>query len=265
MSLTLNHDQIDRAAEALVGARRSNTVIDGLPAGSEPRTLADAYAVQDRFIELLGLEVGGWYCACTNVEIQRLLSLAEPYYARLLLRDIKKSPATLRQADYPPMVVESEFAFRLRSDLPARPASYTREDVMDAIESVHPAIEVVAGHLRDWPRQSVFAVIADNGTDGALVYGESIIKDWRRLDLPGTEVRLYVNATEVRRGQGTNVLGDPLAAFVWLANARSRVGAGLKAGQIHNTGTTTSIQAAAQGDHVKVDFIGLGTAEVVIV
>ncbi len=98
---------------------------------------------------------------------------------------------------------------------------------------------IVAGHLKDWPSQDVWSVIADNGTDGALVYGDGI-EDWRRLDLVATAVTLDINGETVRTGSGANVLGDPLEAFVWLANARSRDGDGLKAGDIHNTGTATS-------------------------
>ena len=44
------------------------------------------------------------------------------------------------------------------------------------------------------------------------------------------EVALSVNGREERRGSGANVLGDPLDAFVWLANARSRAGGGLVGG-----------------------------------
>lgn len=265
MPLTLGEAEIDRAAEALARARRTVTVIDGLPEGCEPRSIEDAYAIQDRLIELLGWEVGGWYCACTNREIQQLLGLSGPYWARLLARAIMPSPARLRQADYPPMVAECEFGFRLGKDLPARPEPYTRAEVVDAITSVHPTLEIVAGYLRDWPRQSVFAVIADNGTDGALVHGEPEVADWRRLDLPAMEVRLYLNGREIQRGHGANVLGDPLVTMHWLANARRQAGAGLLAGQIHNTGTVTSMQPIGPGDHVKAHFIGLGTSEATVV
>lgn len=262
--LTLSPAEIDGAAAILEQARRTNTVIDGLPADVSPRTLADAYAVQDRLVARLGWETRGWFCASTNVEIQRMLSLDEPYCARLLASALKASPATLRQSDYPPIVVESEFAFRLARDLPPRAKPYTRAEVEAAIESVHPSIEVVAGYLRDWPKQNVFAVIADNGTDGALVYGEGV-QDWRGIDLSAVEVRLSVNGVEQRRGTGRNILGDPMTAFVWLANARRKAGDGLKAGHIHNTGTATSIMPAGPGDRVLADFGPLGRAELTIV
>jgi 2-keto-4-pentenoate hydratase len=257
--LTLSPAAIDCAAAILEQARRTNTVIEGLPAEVDPRNLADAYAVQNRLIERLGWETRGWFCACTNVEIQRMLSLAEPYCARLFVRALMASPATLRQADYPPIIVESEFAFRLARDLPPREAPYTEAEVADAVESVHPSIEVVAGYLRDWPRQNVFAVIADNGTDGALVYGEGV-REWRRHDLSTIEVVVSVNGVEQRRGSGRNILGDPMTAFVWLANARPKAGDGLKAGHIHNTGTATAILPVKAGDTVVADFGPLGAA-----
>jgi 2-keto-4-pentenoate hydratase len=152
----------------------------------------------------------------------------------------------------------------LGADLPPRADAYAREEVMAAVESVHPSIEVVAGYLKDWPSQNVFAVIADNGTDGALVYGPGV-SDWRRIDLPAVEARLSVNGVETRRGTGKNILGDPMTALVWLANARRKAGDGLKAGHIHNTGTATSIMPAGPGDHIVADFGPLGRAEMMLV
>ena len=80
----LNQQQIDAAAALLVQARRENRVIDGIPDDCRPATLEDAYAVQDRLIELLGWPTRGWFCACTNKTIQSMLGLHEPYHARLL-------------------------------------------------------------------------------------------------------------------------------------------------------------------------------------
>ena len=61
---------------------------------------------------------------------------------------------------------------------------------------------------------------------------------------------------------GANVLGDPIEALVWLVNARSRTGAGLRAGDIHNTGTATSIQWIEPGDEAVARFEGLGSVQV---
>jgi len=255
--MPLTSEQIDAAAQLLKTVRLTNSVLENIPLEYRPRNLEEAYQVQDRFIQVLGLETAGWFCACTNKRIQGILKLDEPYYARLLNDFVFEAPTTLNSKDYPPIVIECEFGFRLGSDLPRRSGPYTREEVEDAIDEVHPTIEVVAGHLKDWPKQEVWSVIADNGTDGALIYGAGT-KRWRDLDLVNTKVSLNVNGTCERLGFGKNVLGDPLDALVWLTNARSRDGDGLKAGDIHNTGTATDIYWASPGDEIVADFQELG-------
>jgi 2-keto-4-pentenoate hydratase len=229
-----------------------------------PACLADAYAISDRLAERLGWPVAGWYCACTNRDIQRLLGLDEPYYARLFARLVHSSPVTLAAQAFPPIVIECEIGFRLAEDLPQRAAAYRRDEVADAIAAVHPCIEVVAGHLADWPSQDVFSVVADNGTDGALVVGDGVAA-WRGIDLVSLPVTLSVNGERVREGRGARVLGDPLAAFVWLVNARATDGEGLRAGDVHNTGTATAICRLAGGDHAVADFGALGVAAVTLI
>ena len=100
----LTRDQVEQAARLLQSARIENCLLDSIPASIRPRTLEDAYAIQDRLIELLDADVGGWFCACTNPVIQSLLGLAEPYYARLLQDVILSEPATLEAASLPPPV-----------------------------------------------------------------------------------------------------------------------------------------------------------------
>lgn len=251
-------EQIERAAELLRSAREQNKVLECIPEAIRPMNLREAYAVQNRLVETLGWDTGGWFCACTNPTIQKILNLEEPYYARLFKKHIFAEPATLMATDYPPIVLECEFGFRLGNDLPAREAPYGAEEIVDAISEIHPTIEVVAGHLEDWPNQDVWSVIADKGTDGALIHGAGV-KDWRSLDLVNMRVTLEVNGKIERKGTGANVLGDPLKAFVWLANARSRDGDGLRAGDIHNTGTATDIYWIEPGDDVVASFEGLGS------
>ncbi len=260
----LTENQIEEAARCLTAARLENKVMAGLPEDCRPRTLEEAYAVQGRFVEMLGWEVGGWFCACTNTRIQEILKLDEPYYARLFSQYILPSPARLEAEAFPPIVLECEFGFRLSRDLPGREAPYKRAEIEAAVASVHPTIEVVAGHLENWPEQNVFSVIADNGTDGALVYGDGV-EAWQTIDLVNCAVTLTVDGNVVREGYGANVLGDPMDAFVWLANARSRDGDGLKAGQIHNTGTATDMFWIDRTGRVTVEFSGLGAVHLDVI
>jgi 2-oxo-3-hexenedioate decarboxylase/2-keto-4-pentenoate hydratase len=254
---------IDRAAALLERARRDITTIAELPEDVRPHDLADAYAISDRLDERLGWEVAGWYLGATNVAIQELLGLDGPYVARVYRRLLHMSPATLRADDFPPMVVECEFSFALRSDLEARATPYSHDEVAAAVDSVHASIEVVAGHLEDWMRQDVWSVIADNGTDGAEIVGSGCAL--HGTDLAAVQVTLERNGEPVRHGTGADVLGDPFDAFVWLANERRAAGDGLRAGMYCNTGTATAICPVGRGDHLVATFGGVGVAELSVV
>ena len=249
----LTEQQIEDAAKLLVSARISNSVIESIPVNIRPTSLKEAYAVQDCFIKQLGADTCGWFGACTNDVIQNLLRLNEPYYAYLLSDHLYQSPATIDTTKYPPIVFECEFGFVTDRDFLPEGYPYNRETIEDAIVRVCPAIEIVAGHLENWPNQDVFSVIADNGTDGALVIGEGVA-NWREIDLINIPVTLSINGNVERQGSGVNVLGDPLGAFVWLVNAVTRDGKKISAGHVQNTGTATDIYWAKPGDAAIADF-----------
>ena len=199
----------------------------------------------------------GWFLGCTNVEVQRLLGLGGPYSGAPLRGRVMESPATVARPGPLDAAFEVEFAFRLAADLPPRGAPYETSEVAACIESVHPAIEVVISHFANWTDQPIASLIADNGTDGAVVVGTGIT-DWQSIDLRALTPTLDVNDQRVREGQGANVLGDPLVAFVWLVNHCASERDGLRAGQICNTGTCTSIYFAEPGDRAEADFGALG-------
>jgi 2-keto-4-pentenoate hydratase len=209
----LTQEKIDQAAALLTQARIENKVIDCIPENIRPNSLAEAYAVQDQFIKMLSLPIGGWFGACTNETIQSMLGLYEPYYARLLSDYIFNSPAVLESCNFPPIALEVEYGFKLNKDLPNRSVIYTREEIEDSVESVHPTIEVVAAHLKNWTEQDVYSVIADNGTDGALIVGDGVT-EWQTIDMKISPVALSINGSILRTGSGVKVMGDPMECLV---------------------------------------------------
>ncbi|MEM8687073.1 MAG: fumarylacetoacetate hydrolase family protein [Pseudomonadota bacterium] len=261
MTTPLTDAQQLMAADTLLAARRSGEVIADLPAACKPQTLADALAIRDLVFAGLGEAQAGWFVGCSNPHIQRQLGLDEPYCAQLAAGTVHPSPAELPAGAFPSITLEVEFAFTLARDLAPRETPYGRAEVADAIDRVHPAIEVVTSHLADWTRQSIFNIIADNGTDGALVFGPgAALSD--AGDLSTIRTSVSVNGEEKATGSGADVLGDPLNVMVWLANRSREDGVTLNAGQIHNTGSTTPMVLATPGDTCRAVFEGLGPVEV---
>ncbi len=148
-------------------------------------------------------------------------------------------------------------AFRLASDLPPRDAPYTREELEAAAGTLHPAIEIINPIWVDFLNIGVAHVIADNSANGGLVLGDAI-EDWRELDLAGAGVKLSIGGAEVAAGAGADVLGHPLEALAWQANALSAQGLTLAAGQLVSTGTMTMLNIAEPDAPVVADFGALG-------
>src|SRR5271163_2281987 len=55
----VDRDRLHQAAELLLEARRTVQPIDDLPQGMAPRTLEEAYYVQDLMLKAIG-KAGGW-------------------------------------------------------------------------------------------------------------------------------------------------------------------------------------------------------------
>jgi 2-keto-4-pentenoate hydratase len=62
-------------------------------------------------------------------------------------------------------------------------------------------------------------------------------------------------------GIGSNVLGDPRVALLWLVNEVTSLGLTLNAGQIVTTGTCAEPLEVEAEDEIIMDFGELGTVE----
>jgi 2-keto-4-pentenoate hydratase len=145
-------------------------------------------------------------------------------------------------------------------DLPAREAPYAREDVLGAVASAHPAIEILQSRFEDPDRVDRLSQLADSLAHGAFVHGPAA-PHWREVDLAAEEVVLLVDGREVKRGRG-NPAGDMLRLLVWLANEGALWAGGIKAGQWVTTGSWTGKDYVPPGARVEARFGRMGSAVV---
>ncbi len=158
-------------------------------------------------------------------------------------------------------VAEPEFAFRMRVDLPARSAAYSVSQVLDAVDTLHPAIEIPDSRFADFASAGEAQLIADNACAHLFVLGPATTADWRSMDL--IEHRPVITMRgETFVGHGKNVLGDPRVALTWLANELRQLGINLKAGRVVTTGTCHPPLAIRAGDFCAADFGVLGKVSV---
>ena len=251
---------IERAALALYEADSRHRVLTELPAGAQPENLEEAYAVQDRLVARLGRPVG-YKIAYINPAVQKRLGIPSPLFGRLVESRVAWSPARLDPARFFNILLETEFAFQMGRDLPAREGPFALAPVVEAVGAAIPSFELADTRFPDWSNVAPLDAAADNALGSHWVGGPPCA-DFRAFDLGALEVVTRVNGREASRGIGANIPPSPLDALHWLANELARWGRGLRAGDLVTTGCCMDILQLAPGDVAEADFGPLGRVRV---
>jgi 2-keto-4-pentenoate hydratase len=171
---------------------------------------------------------------------------------------IQPSGAALAAATHPLRMVESEVAFRVGTDLPPRATQYSRAEVVAALATMHPVIEVCESRYVEPNDFDLMAQLADTQSHGGLVYGPGRA-DWQGVDLAQEHCRQLVNGT-INAERTGYPFGDILRLVEWLANEGSVRAGGLKAGQFVTCGSWSGANRVPAGAEVRAVFASLGEA-----
>ena len=262
MSTPLSKEQIARAADAVADAYRNNAIVDELPPGCMPETVADARAVQDQMAALLGPAIG-WKVGHANPAMRKRLGEGVPSLGRLFDGMIVESPATVSRSILDNPFVEGELAVRLAKDLPPRDGDYSVEEVLDAIAAVMPAIEFAEVRSRTFTDMSVLGLIVFNAGAFRLILGPEIA-DWRTAPIMELTAQLVLDGETV----ATEFTDEQRTDYVWvmhfLANDLSRRGIGLTAGQIVSTGVILKYFPLGSAREAVFNVDGVGQARLTI-
>lgn len=244
--------QLTLIADTLLDARREARPLMSLPPEMVPETMDDVYAVQDLLAAPFG-EIGGWKIGAPTPE-------ATPMFAPMPLAWMAPSGSVLSGNHWRYRGLEAEIAFLIGQDLPPRPKRpYTREEVLDAMASCHPAIEVLETAFEDPTAVSREAMLADLQMHGGFIYGPAVA-DWRHVDFSHVKVTLIVDAVVRVERTGSNTSGDLLKLLPWLANEGASRTGGLRRGQWITTGSWTGNTRTDANSYAEAGFSGVGAA-----
>lgn len=247
-------------ARHLADLRRDGRQQSGLAAPLVPPDKATAYRVAGLVAEELGWPVLGWKIAAMKAEMQKALRTDSPIYGRVFFT--RETPASFVHATLASPIPEVEYQAKLGIDLPPREKPYSREEVTDAVASLHPGLELAeCRFVHDAAFPPLPTILADGAGSGTIVHGPAIA-DWRTLDIAGQEVTLSANGRLRRTGTAAAALDHPMVSLTWLANELSRTGIGMKAGQMVSTGTLTGMLAPKPGEEHVADFGPFGSVRV---
>jgi 2-keto-4-pentenoate hydratase len=250
------------AASLLLHTWFHGETIDALPEAMRPATRAEGYAIQAGLETATQSPLYGWKIAATSAAGQRHINVDGPLAGRLFAERNVEDGSTVTLGPNRMRVAEIEFAFTFGRDLPPRDTPYTVDEVLDAVASLHPAIEVPDSRYTDFTIVGAAQIIADNACAHLFLPGPAVAGDWRSVDLAAHPVSATLNGDQVFHGSGANALGDPRLALAWLVNELSGLGITAKAGEMVTTGTCVTPVPITEGDNVSGDWGPFGTLSI---
>ena len=262
ISNTLDTYAINQAAEMIWAAWQNEQVLKALPEGCRPLTTAQGYAIQAQLPSVSERSVVGWKIAATSSNGQAHINVSSPLAGRLLSGQVFSSGASVSAQGNRMRVAEPEFAFTMGHDLTPQSNPFSLEEVMAAVATLHPAIELPDSRIEPFTQAGEAQLLADNACARHFVLGPPAPEGWQNSDLSRHAVQAQVLEGEKirysRTGSGAWVLGDPRTALTWLANQLSSLSIPLQKGQVVTTGTCMVPLELEPGDSVRADFGNLG-------
>jgi 2-keto-4-pentenoate hydratase len=257
----LDQDQIEAASRILHDHWRAGTKFAGLEERLRPRDRAEAYAIQAAIETHSDGKLFGWKIAATSEAGQKHINVEGPMAGRILPETVIPNGSTAWMAGNEMRVAEPEFAFRMKTDLLPRSSPYTTREVLEAVGTLHPAIEIPDSRFSDFVSAGAAQIIADNACAHLFVLGAPAKSNWRELDLVEEKPVIALRGRQFT-GHGKNVLGDPRLALTWLANELRQLGVTLRAGEVVTTGTCHPPLPIQSGDLFEADFGSIGAVAV---
>jgi 2-keto-4-pentenoate hydratase len=253
----LTAEQVEDAAALLVALREGREVRGALPADLTPEGTADVQRIIDAVSARIDRPVRGW----KSYTVYKPMNppMQAPIYDRF------PSGATIAADVSPQRLIEPEIMFRVDSDLPPRERRYDVSDVMASVTAVV-GFEIIgsrfrpadpsAGSVRRDVQGSLYGSLSDHLANGGIVVGDAV-PGWRDVAFEDVTVRLTEGDRELISVVGCHPFDDPFLPVVVAVN-RLRRQAGVRAGDVIVTNSSTSFFPVSPGAVVRATYVGLG-------
>jgi 2-keto-4-pentenoate hydratase len=252
----------EQACAIIVSHWRAGSVFDALDPEIRPQTRVQGYAVQAHVESVSKEALYGWKIGATSIAGQQHIGVSGPLLGRILAEQVRKSGGTVSLKGNHMRVAECEFAFVFSRDLPPpTESSLPQAQVLDAVASIHPAIEIPDSRFKSFETAGEAQLLADNACAHEFMLGPKATCNWRAMNLAEHSITATVTragAQTHHHGVGKNVLGSPLTALLWFVHEAHGLGITIKKGQVITTGTCVTPTAVIPGDQVYASFGAIG-------
>ncbi|MFV0473090.1 MAG: 2-keto-4-pentenoate hydratase [Pikeienuella sp.] len=228
--------------------------------------LKDGFCAQTMVVERLSADLGpvvGWKAGLTSTKSQEAFGVTEPVIGTLLQGMLLESGATVRADEAVRALFEADLIVEIADD--AIMDAKTPEEALAHIRGVRPFLELPA-----------LVVGPDEKFDGAALTSINV-GAWKGVMGPLVEIPAGAEGVALMAGltarlvdqdgaviseaSGSAVLGNPLNAVIWAADALRRQGLSLEAGSLVSVGSIGPLSPIKPGMTVTLSYDGLPGAE----
>src|SRR5262245_3523007 len=259
---TIDDERATAVADELIGARRTAHPIAPLTVTMPGLTPDDAYEIQRRIVTrhlAEGETIVGWKLGLTSAAMQAQLGVDQPDYGAILSGSVIADGGSVDASRLMAPPVEAEIAVVLRGPLTGR---VSRDEVLDAIDGLSAALEVIDSRIADW-KITLPDTVADMASTAHVIVSSTAVPI-ERFEPRLVGAVLEKDGHVVATGAGAAVLGDPITAVGWAAETLGRLGVTLDAGDVVMTGALHASVPIAAGDRFQVTLDRLGSVSVTI-
>ena len=249
---------IQEIAQQLLEAERTKAPIAPLTTTHKEISAQQAYHIQLAGIDEKvknGATVKGLKIGLTSKAMQDMLNVHTPDYGFVLDSMLFDEDAPIAAESFLQPKVEFEIAFVFKKALAG--ADVTVEDVIDAVDYVVPAVEIIDSRIENWNIRFEDTV-ADNGSSAGAVLGSRRTALSEIADITAIPMTVTKNGEWLDEATSAAVLGNPLNAVVWLAKALDDYGISIEPGMFVLSGALSKAVPFKAGDHFEADFGILG-------
>jgi 2-keto-4-pentenoate hydratase len=272
LTLTTAVAQAECLSDAQVSALFDAFVAKTPAANPEGLSEADGACTRAKLNGLLAKRYGaviGYKAGLTNPAVQKRFNYDRPTWGVLYQGMLLNNGAVVEAGFGARPLYEADLLVRVKSE--AINQAKTPAEVLDAIDQLIPFIELPDLVVQAPPKLNGPAVNAINVGARVGVMGSPIALPPYRAERYAvldalrdmTVVLADGNGAELARGKGSDILGHPLNAVVWLAEALAKEGRAMKPGDLISLGSFSPLLPPKAGAGASVTYVGLpGAASV---
>lgn len=253
---TVEEHLISEAADRLAGASKTGSPCAPVRDLIGREDIDAAYRIQTRNIEALlasGRTLVGRKIGLTSPAVQQQLGVNQPDFGVLLDDfDVSGDDAVDSSRLLQPRI-EAEIAFVLSADI-TEPIDAAQAPTF--VDTVSAAFEIVDSRVANWDI-SLADTVADNASSGLYVLGDSLACS-EAPNLAEVSMTMSADGEQVSSGVGSDCLGSPWEALVWLANTSLTYGRPLRAGEVILSGALGPMVSVTPGSTYTASITGIG-------